>query len=315
MTTSKKVDYIEKGVLLLGFKGLDDMDLKRILLKLASGRERRPRKCQRLDGVQAHISRLSSSTKIWKINLVGNKAIGDEGTTRLHLISDTLRDLDLSHCNLTLEGIKNVCKYLEMNTTITRMVMGGNEMDDEAAELVGKMLAINTTLEEIVIYPGENHVISHTGCFHLCSGLLHNKTLRTICLNQDDSCRITHEGKSLIFALLCEWNTTIECVSIGSCLGSASASFSAQVYEQWRKTLLYNESLKSLHCGAVSDRHVRYWLDLNSCNARKIVRNQNDYEWIEAVVQAAEDNNRNAIYFFVRNRPEICFCRRGAYSN
>jgi hypothetical protein len=48
------------GVPDLGFKKLNDEDFKRILIKLASPRrERRPRKCQRLSGMDEVLAKIS----------------------------------------------------------------------------------------------------------------------------------------------------------------------------------------------------------------------------------------------------------------
>ena len=136
----------DDDVLDLSFKNLNHRDLKRILSKLGSSRrEPRPRKCRRVivvhDDVESQIRALSSSKRrIWKLRFAGNPKIGDEGMKYLSLIPDSVRDVDFGKCNLSCEGIKTVCQFLAKNKTITRILLGGDEINDEAAKVVGQML-------------------------------------------------------------------------------------------------------------------------------------------------------------------------------
>jgi hypothetical protein len=123
------------------------------------------------------IARLFSSSNIWKMNFVGNKGIRDLGINYLHLIPDLVHDLDFSDCNLSPRGIKTLCKFLEGNKTITRMVVWGNRINDEAAQAIGEMLAKNDTLHTLHIDPeGNNHIPAEL--LWICNGLESNRTLR-----------------------------------------------------------------------------------------------------------------------------------------
>jgi len=91
----------------LGFKNLDDKDLKAVLLKCNGSRrhEQRPRKCRRM-GSTNNVARILSTlpVKVTYFNVVGNRGIGDAGTDHLHLLPPTVQDLDLSKCGITLRG-------------------------------------------------------------------------------------------------------------------------------------------------------------------------------------------------------------------
>ena len=172
----------DEEVLSLEFKGVTHEDLKVILTKLHTDRkQRRRQKCPRLDGVDARIARLSSSSKISKMDFHGNTGIGDEGMEHLHLIPETVQDLDFSGCYLTCSGIKTLCKWLEGNKHIKSMKLWGNYMVDEASRAVGEMLGKNDTLEELYISPikwRRSPRVTWRAARYVCAGLRQNCTLR-----------------------------------------------------------------------------------------------------------------------------------------
>jgi hypothetical protein len=138
-------DPSSRGILHFGFKNLNDDDFKRILNKISSPRrESRPRKCQRLSEVDAILAKMPQI--VWKFNVVGNPGIGNAGMKHLHLLAETVTDLDLSDCGLEAAGVRNLCDFLRTNKSITRMIMWGNATGDEGAKYIGDMLRVNKTI-------------------------------------------------------------------------------------------------------------------------------------------------------------------------
>jgi hypothetical protein len=114
-----------------------------------------------------------------EINVVGN-LIGNAGAAHLHLLAETVTDLDLSDCGLTAAGVRNVCDFLCTNKSVTRMIMWGNAIGDEGAKYIGEMLRVNKTLGILCINPEADAPIGPVGFSHLSDGLTHNDTLREL---------------------------------------------------------------------------------------------------------------------------------------
>jgi hypothetical protein len=104
------------NVLCLIHKGLNDEDFCQILMGLSNPyrREQRPRKCKRQRRVGQVAKRLFNlPTNVSALNVSDNEGIGDAGMMYLHLIPDTVTNLDLCHCGLTALGIKSLYVFLE----------------------------------------------------------------------------------------------------------------------------------------------------------------------------------------------------------
>jgi hypothetical protein len=287
--------YLEKGILYLGFKELTVPGFKRVLLKLSDqGRDNRPRKCRRLDGLDGLMSILSASTNIWKLSLVGNHLIGDEGTELLHLIPDCVRDLDMSDCSLTVEGIKNICEFLKTNKTITRVTLWGNKIGDEGATYLANMLEVNRSVRDLCIMQSG---IGPQGNLDLSRGLMFNSTLRGLTVYHH------HLTENHVWAICCflEENRGLETLDILS-----APRLSRTIVLGLARMLEENVYLKRLKLG-YEYPEITYWLSLNKLNRKLICdKNATESDWVNAVVESAEVNNLDAIYFFVRNKPELC---------
>lgn len=333
----------KESVLYMGFKGLDHNDLKYILTKLHTPKEERtrPSKLPRLDenALDAQVARLSSSSKIWKLNFVGNKGIGDEGMKHLHLIPDSVRDLDLSDCNLSPKGVKTLCQFLERNKTITRMALWGNRINNDAARAIGTMLATNDTLQELHAQPvsrwsrdddgsvlptrDEEDDMTDMAVTWICRGLSANRTLRHFSFGHQISSDEVECRWASLFALFMPTDSPIEVLEIGLCLrefpspGTQMKDDMDMTHILWVDYLKQNENLRMIGGDvARTSRDVRYFLELNSVHARRIAAESNSpcEDWLEAVATCTannisrqyEDDSVDAIYYLVRNKPEMC---------
>ncbi|CAB9498471.1 LRR_RI [Seminavis robusta] len=304
----------KSGVLWLGFNGLSSSDFETIAQALDAtahqeeeedGREYRPRKCRRLEGVAALAASLRGAKDIWKFNVVGNTAIGDEGMQHLRLLPPCIRDLDLSDCGLKVEGIKTVLEYMRTNTSITRLIMWGNDTDKlNEAKCWTNLLQENDTLEELCINPGGCTSIPPSACVGLAFGLHKNKRLRILTLSNNigDEEDTFLKHKSVLFARSFLQNTTLEKIEFGICRDKMALYM-------WEQTLEKNQTLLSV---GVYTNKMEHYLDLNAVQARRLFQeDSNQEQWENAVVQAAKRTTKrqgdltgfHALYYLLRNEP------------
>jgi hypothetical protein len=297
------------GILHLGHKKLNDDDFKRILNKLSSPRrERRPRKCQRLSGLDAILAEIPPT--IWKFNVVGNTQIGNAGMEHLHLLPETVTDLDLSDCGLTAPGVRNVCDFLRTNKSVTRMIIWGNTIGDEGAKYIGEMLRVNKTLRILCIMKSISIPIGPVGFSHLSDGLTHNDTLRELSLNSNENVGDEH-ARNLFPGLVA--NRGLETLElVGTNITELGLTYFLQCarVNVYLKRIGMRQPLNSEDAIPLGPNTVwnelQYWLGLNRLN-RKLIKdeNSNREDWTNAVIQSSEAENLGAIYFFLRHKPEF----------
>lgn len=298
----------DEGYVHLGFQKLDDRDFKRILTKMSAPcRERRPRKCRRLSGIGGICSALPRN--VFYFNVVGNTRIGDAGMKYLHLLPATIKDLDLSSCGLTPEGIKMVCVFMRKNTSITRLIMWGNRIEEEGSKYVAEMLSVNRTLRILCIMGSK---LTLKAFEHLSWGLANNNTLRSIALGNDASIGNEHVLK------LCPGiarNQGLETLDL------CGATITNRALPPLELALRENFHLKVIRLRqpdkeddqiisgpGTTWRKICFWLSLNGLG-RKAIHRQEDLstaEWHEILIKCRAAKNINAIYFFLRNRPDLC---------
>ena len=320
----------DNGVLDLSFKNLDHNDLKQILTKLGSScGDHTPGRCRRI--ITAHDDVESRIRAVWKLRFAGNPDIGDEGMKYLSLIPDSVRDVDFGECNLSCEGIKTVCEFLAKNKTLTRVFLGGNGMNDEAAKAVGQMLSENDTLQELCIDPrrespeeqgsihvrtNDNNCVSWIAAIKVCMGLYHNRTLRHLHFTVPNFSATDEAIWYLMFAKMLHDDSPLETLECGSLskfhdLPSYLYSLLETVCDKWVTKLETNQQIHSISGKLLKlfrANEIQYYLDLNQCHARRIVRdpNSSSSEWLESVTCASKEHKLNALYYLIRNKPEVC---------
>lgn len=318
------------GQLELGFQRLHHADVERIFKKL--GKEpppekiQPPRKCRRLNqslSLESEVIRYASTDcSVWRINL-GCNNLGDKVTEHLHLLPETVTDLDVSACVLHTPGIGNICKFMSSNKTIVRLIMWGNNINDDGAVHISDMLKQNDTLKELVIF--NNHIgidnnglikadpLTTKGKVCIADALRYNSTLQMIAIDcprlqnykapfLDPSLGLAlprfdpEVGKAFRTALE-ESKTAIESIQIGDIVDDPN-------FNQWETTLQKCESLHSLgsECNAVrANRKVMRWRAINALKCRQVTREGNVDEFISTVTTAAQYGVIDVVYFLVRN--------------
>ena len=302
----------DEGFVHLGFQKLDDKDFKAILMKLRTPlRETRPRKCRRLNSVGHILSMLP--TKAVYLNVVGNKQIGDAGTVHLPLLPNTVQDLDLSDCGITTVGVKNICEYMKTNTSITRLVMWGNHIGDDGAGYIADMLCQNTTLRILCIMGSNLGVEAFS---HISRGLAVNNTLHTIFLGNDQKVGDVHVQRLCAGLAL---NQGLEILDLG---GSGVTN---QGLDHIEVALRNNYHLKNIRLNQPMNkedyiklgpgttwRKICSWMALNDLNRKALFQDEELQvsEWHEILLNANKARNVNAIFYFLRSKPELCetFC-------
>lgn len=320
----------------LCYRNLDHKDLHRILGKLAvqSDRTLRPRKKQRRRGKVEDILVALPST-VTHLGLAGNSNVGDAGTTHLtRLLPDTVIDLDLTRCGLTPAGVERLGTFLETkNTSVTRMRLSENRIEDEGASSLARMISVNTTLLRLDLVECD---IGTGGFVCLGAALERNETLRELSLSSDDTgdeqvlslcvglkknrClesldlsggqRITNTGVGYLEEMLRRDNMCLKRVSLATMVfvvvdNEDEAAFSISL--ELRQVI--NTYPGSVYHSMMS------WLSLNGCN-RKLVKDHKatTQQWVDAVIASSElpynlfgqSLSLNSIYFFVRNKPDLC---------
>jgi hypothetical protein len=134
---------------------LNDEDFRQILIGLSNPyrREQPPRKCKRQRCEQGLVREILANlpTNVSGLGVAYNDGIGDAGMMHLHLIPESITELNLNLCGLTPLGIKKLCEFLKSNKTIKRLDIRSNQMGNEGFKDVADMLKVNNTVKELEI--------------------------------------------------------------------------------------------------------------------------------------------------------------------
>jgi len=146
-----------------------------------------------------------TTTKLQKLNLLGNNNIDDDGIELLlpALRGHTLQELYLGHNrSITIKGWKKVSTLLEMpDTNLETLNISFNDVGDNEARIFANALANNTTLKTLNI---ASNNIGDEGAlvFAKICALVNNSTLETLVLHGNGI--ITTEGWAPFSNLLCD---------------------------------------------------------------------------------------------------------------
>lgn len=105
------------------------------------------------------------------------------------------------------------------------------------------------------------------------------------------------------------------------CIPSSLHPLLENVYDKWLDKLERNEHLhwisgenrvfemfhEPLPQEGGGRKTTQYYLDLNKYHARRVVRDPqtSSTSWLDSMTRASEDNKLNAIYYMIRNKPEV----------
>ena len=270
-------------------------------------RVHRPRKCRRLGSIGHILSMLPNEVAYF--NVVGNRRIGDAGTEHLHLLPTSVKDLDLSDCGITATGIKNICNFMKTNTSVTRLILWGNTVGREGAAHIAEMLCVNNTLEILCIMGCK---IDADGFSHISRGLAHNSSLRTIFLGNDQKVGDEHVRRLCPGLAL---NKGLETLDLG---GAAVTNKGLAPIEVALRENYYLQNIRLNQPMRESDfiklgpgttwRTICSWMALNSLNRKVFLRHDSVSvsEWHEILLNCHKARNTNAIFYFLRGKPDLC---------
>jgi Ran GTPase-activating protein (RanGAP) involved in mRNA processing and transport len=127
---------------------------------------------------------LNHNTTLEKLHLNGNH-LSDTGvhslTKTLALNNSKLQTLDLQSTGIKDEGAKHLTKMLKINTTLTGLLVGGNDISNRGIELLANALTYhNDTLLDL--YLDRNKPENDLRADSLVEMLQKNRTLKTLCI-------------------------------------------------------------------------------------------------------------------------------------
>ena len=141
-------------------------------------------------------------------------------------------------------NILNIIVALHTNTTLTRLLISGNEINIECAHAIAHLLKINKHLNEI--HFNDTHIDSHLISIIL-EGLLHNNTLKILKLNTN---RITSDCEIAIAYMLAH-NNTLQELYLNSNMITSNGIIAIA------KSLINNNTLQELNLyGNSYDDHI-----------------------------------------------------------
>lgn len=154
MSTEDRKEALQRGQLQLQDLDINHRDVKRIFMKLKSGRSQPRWTCQHLGKGISELGKierlLSSDSNIRIVDLTCNPKIGDKVAEYLHILPDTVLSLSIVGSKVSTQGLKRVCKFLETNNIMRMFVMDGiNGVDHEGVKYIGKMLSNNSKLQSL----------------------------------------------------------------------------------------------------------------------------------------------------------------------
>lgn len=297
-------EALHNGVVHIHNEYIDSKDLEKILRKLST-RPRRLRQCnhakrQRLDGVDAILARLPPPVPVNDFRLFDNEGLGDAGMEYLHLLPATIRSINFSLCRLTSAGIKTLCEYMKTNTSITKLVIWGNEFGDEGAEYIAEMLRVNASLRLISIFRSQ---MSPKGYEYIADALAVNKTLHTLPIYHDRS--ITEQHIQALFQGL-KVNRGIKTLNLDGSLINVSPEAIEQIVLECLRSNFCLTTITGKSFRRIPE--IDFLFKLNALN-RKIITDENAAlnDWFQCVISSAEqEDDVSYSFFFLRNMPELC---------
>jgi hypothetical protein len=309
--------------LMLHCLNMNAAELKKILITLNSTRERRPRKCRKFDHSTHHgkidfiLSRLPPPEPIRSLYLSWNKGIGNAGMYYLNLLPDSVSRLDIEGCGITSEGMRHIRTFLETNETITDINITYNNICDNGALHIARMLAVNTSLKRLHLGNRirKGPFITPTGFECIANALTENETLTHIMLQFGDF--LVNDNTTRVLCQSLKVNRGLQCVYLS---GSAISDFSPAAHILFRDCLLGNTSLRELSPFRTVSRHesamdnqseISYLLTLNNLN-RNIIRDEHATmsDWLDCIIATRRYRRVDFSYFFLRSKPELCMHSR-----
>ena len=120
--------------------------------------------------------------QLWLSNVTD---ITDEDITHLSTMlssNTTLKEVDLSNCNITDNGVRYICEGLTKNQTLTELNIGGNhQITSVSTSTIADLIQTTTSLTRLYLY---NTSLNNDDIKTICTSLNKNTTIRKLWLSR-----------------------------------------------------------------------------------------------------------------------------------
>ena len=120
--------------------------------------------------------------QLWLWHVTG---ITDEDITHLSTMlssNTTLKELQLSNCNITDNGVRYICEGLTKNQTLTKLHIGGNpQITSVSTSTIADLIQTTTSLTTLRLH---NTSLNNDDIKTICTSLNKNTTIRKLCLSR-----------------------------------------------------------------------------------------------------------------------------------
>ena len=112
--------------------------------------------------------------------------ITDEDMTHLSTMlasNATLKELRLSNCNITNNGVRYICEGLTKNQTLTKLNISGNhQITSVSTSTIADLIQTTTSLTELRLH---NTSLNNDDIKTICTSLTKNTTIRELYLSRE----------------------------------------------------------------------------------------------------------------------------------
>ena len=137
-------------------------------------------------GIKQVSDSLFNNKTLEKLMLLYNvTGITDEDMTHLSTMlasNTTLKELRLSNCNITDNGVQYICEGLTKNQTLTKLNISGNQqITSVSTSTIADLIQTTTSLTELCLH---NTSLNNDDMKTICTSLSKNTTIRELWLSR-----------------------------------------------------------------------------------------------------------------------------------
>ena len=136
-------------------------------------------------GIKQVSDSLFNNETLEQLVLSNATGITDEDMTHLSTMlatNTTLKELQLSYCNITDNGVRYICEGLNKNQTLTTLNIGGNhQITSVSTSTIADLIQTTTSLTRLRLY---NTSLNNDDIKTICTSLHKNTTSRKLYLSR-----------------------------------------------------------------------------------------------------------------------------------
>ena len=137
-------------------------------------------------GIKQVSDSLCNNETLEQLVLSNVTGITDEDMTHLSTIlatNTTLKELCLSNCNITDNGVRYICEGLTKNHTLTTLNIGRNrQISSVSTRTIVDLIQTTTSLTRLDLYDTS---LNNDDINTICTPLNNNTTIRILCLSRE----------------------------------------------------------------------------------------------------------------------------------